>query len=337
MARKPRLHIPSGLYHIVLRGWDGIPIFREPEDWRTFERLTAHAVSVCNSRVHAYCWLPAQAHFALEVGNVRSGAVMQRICGPYARYVRRKFGIDRVFRSRYRACPIDRELHLLNLVRHISRLPLAAGHIDLDKYAWSSHIAYLGRRQCPWLRTEELWEALAWHDTDVQRAYHKLISTPPTAAESAMFTHALECGRHTAGKLTYLEWVATHPQRRPISLAQILDLVAKRVDVPVEVIRSRSRRRQPSLARALAAWHAFRAGVASFAEISRQLERDPSFVSGSIEFHKRLQPELFNESLEELISWDQPMPIVATLNTVSATDSLSHPRSSAGRGRRQRH
>lgn len=38
-ARKPRLHLPGGLYHVILRGNDRQDIFFEDEDRLAFYRL----------------------------------------------------------------------------------------------------------------------------------------------------------------------------------------------------------------------------------------------------------------------------------------------------------
>ena len=37
MPRKPRLHVPEGIYHAILRGNNGAPLFFDPGDRYTLE------------------------------------------------------------------------------------------------------------------------------------------------------------------------------------------------------------------------------------------------------------------------------------------------------------
>ena len=39
MARKPRIHYPGAVYHVMLRGNGGAPIFFEEGDYLYFEEL----------------------------------------------------------------------------------------------------------------------------------------------------------------------------------------------------------------------------------------------------------------------------------------------------------
>ncbi len=41
MARKPRVHVPGGIYHVMLRGNGGQEIFFAPEDRGEIYRLLA--------------------------------------------------------------------------------------------------------------------------------------------------------------------------------------------------------------------------------------------------------------------------------------------------------
>jgi len=58
MSRRARLHVPGGLYYVVQRGNARQPLFSEPNDYATFERLLAVMLVRCRMRIHAYCWTP---------------------------------------------------------------------------------------------------------------------------------------------------------------------------------------------------------------------------------------------------------------------------------------
>ena len=55
MPRKPRLHVPGGLYHVVLRGNNRQPIFYAMGDRRRWNRLLAKGIERHDCHVHAYC------------------------------------------------------------------------------------------------------------------------------------------------------------------------------------------------------------------------------------------------------------------------------------------
>ena len=54
MARKPRLHVPGGFYHVILRGNGGQDIFLEDGDRTHLEALVSEGVCRFSHRIHAY-------------------------------------------------------------------------------------------------------------------------------------------------------------------------------------------------------------------------------------------------------------------------------------------
>ena len=61
MPRIPRLHIPGGLYHVILRGNHQQRIFDRDTDYYAFEDLLARALT----RYNAYCWMTNHVHLLL--------------------------------------------------------------------------------------------------------------------------------------------------------------------------------------------------------------------------------------------------------------------------------
>ena len=65
MARKPRLHVSGGLYHVILRGNARQDIFFTPADCVYFYQLLAEGVERFGYRVHAFCLMTNHLHLAL--------------------------------------------------------------------------------------------------------------------------------------------------------------------------------------------------------------------------------------------------------------------------------
>jgi len=54
MARKPRIHIPGGVYHVMLRGNGGQQIFFADEDYARLYLLLQECTTRFAYQVHAF-------------------------------------------------------------------------------------------------------------------------------------------------------------------------------------------------------------------------------------------------------------------------------------------
>jgi len=55
MARKPRIHLPGGYYHVMMRGNAGSDIFFTPADRTRFLLFVQQGIERYGHRVHAFC------------------------------------------------------------------------------------------------------------------------------------------------------------------------------------------------------------------------------------------------------------------------------------------
>ena len=69
MARKPRLHYPAALYHVILRGNGGQEIFFNQEDRFRFYLLLQEGIERYGHRIHAFCLMTNHIHLAIQVGG----------------------------------------------------------------------------------------------------------------------------------------------------------------------------------------------------------------------------------------------------------------------------
>ena len=70
MARKPRIHLTGGLYHVILRGNGGQPVFLSDEDRYRFYLLMQEGTCRFGYRVHAFCLMTNHIHLALQAGEI---------------------------------------------------------------------------------------------------------------------------------------------------------------------------------------------------------------------------------------------------------------------------
>ena len=104
MARKPRLHVPGGLYHVILRGNARQDVFLTPGDRHFFYELLADGVPRFGYRVNAFCLMTNHLHLALQAGEAGLSAGMQNLSFRYARRFNARLGrTGHVFQGRFKA------------------------------------------------------------------------------------------------------------------------------------------------------------------------------------------------------------------------------------------
>lgn len=285
MPRAPRVHVPGGLYHVILRGNHLQAIFDRPSDYRMFEGLLARALQRYNARVHAYCWMTNHVHLAAQVGDARLGKLMQTVASSYARRKQQRVPTTgHLFERRYRSILVDTDAYWLTLIRYIHRNPVEAGIVaDCADYPWSSHGSYLGRVSPVWLTTAPTLAMFGNSRREATAAYHRFMS------ESAADAVPLEGDRFDTASPAP-ERLATFEfggRRNVPSLEEVVSEVAAELDVDHTLLASERRDSRLVHARLEIARRALATGVASLAAVAERLGRSPSTLSEQLNRHER--------------------------------------------------
>ena len=156
MPRKPRIHFPGAVYHVMLRGNGGQNIFSDDSDRSRFLLILQQEQELSGCRIHAYCLMNNHVHLALQVANIPLSKIMQKVGFRYTQYCNRKQKrTGHLFQGRFKAILVDQNNYLLELVRYIHLNPLRAKLVDNpDHYRWSSHISYRKGVDTSWLTTD---------------------------------------------------------------------------------------------------------------------------------------------------------------------------------------
>jgi len=180
MPRKPRLHTPGGLYHVILRGNNRQNILNDDVDRLELERFVATGLDRYGCRLHAYCWMSNHIHMAVQVGTIPLGSLMRWIASQFARsWNKRRHCTGHVFERRHRAILVNADQYALQLVRYIHLNPVQAGMVDhAEEYAWSSHACYLGLTENPWLTTDWVISQFSNYKETAQRRFARFVKTP---------------------------------------------------------------------------------------------------------------------------------------------------------------
>jgi|SRR5688572_5618360 len=104
MARKLRLEIEGGLYHIITRGNDRQDIFHSREDHQKFLSLLEIQKQRTAFYLYSYCLMTNHVHLLIERQTETVGRLMQRILTGYSQYYNRKYKrVGHVFQGRHKS------------------------------------------------------------------------------------------------------------------------------------------------------------------------------------------------------------------------------------------
>jgi putative transposase len=285
MARKPRLHIPGALYHVILRGNARQDIFFAPEDRTEFYDLLAEGVRRFGYRVHAFCLMTNHVHLALQAGEESLSRGMQNLAFRYTRHVNTaRERVGHLFEGRYKAFLVDQDGYGLELVRYIHLNPVRAGMVtEAAAYLWSGHRAYLGQKALAWLTTDWVLGQFGATVGVARRRYAQFV------ADGAGEGHRQDLygGEHDPRVVGEEDFVARSVpaeaiRPRPPELAAIVVAVCRAAGLTAEQLFAPGRARQPARARAAVAWLAVRTGASTLVELAAEAKRDASTLSHGI-------------------------------------------------------
>ncbi len=291
MPRKPRLYVPGGIYHTILRGNNRGALFFDAADRDTLEALLADGLVRYRCRVHAYCWMTNHLHLVVQVADVPLGRLIQWVGSNFARALNRRYGRSgHVFERRHRAILVSHDRQLLALVRYIHQNPVVADLVtEPADYRWSSHRAYLCRVEVPWLTTRLVFELLGDTRLGARAHYVAFMSEEPdTALEEAFENGSEDDPRLAGGEVLDKAIDATKVSHKASrTLDEIVATTCGVYGIREEALHSKGRSRLYAAIRIEIAAAALNEGAASLAEVARRFARSESVLCRSLSRRRR--------------------------------------------------
>jgi REP element-mobilizing transposase RayT len=281
MPRRRRIHVPGGFYHITLRGNHAQPIFHHSADHALLNKIVARALEKYGARLHAYCWMSNHLHFLMQVGDAPLAGPMRQIASEFARAMQLKLTTNgHFFERRYHATLIESTDYLFTVLRYIHRNPVAAGiSVTPCGYRWSSHHAYAGRRQEPWLTSAFILEKFAPDRATAIQAYSDFMAAEPDELASPFPE-----GAFVFGSDAFIESIrgVSREARSRQQLGELISEACRRFEVEPERLTSPVRDRYLTKVRAWIAHQAGERGVANRSEVARALGRSEGALRRAI-------------------------------------------------------
>ncbi len=141
MPRTARASVGNVCYHVINRGNGSAKVFHNNGDFAAFNALFDEASARLNMRLLAYCLMPNHFHLVLwPHGDGDLSRWMQWLMTAHVRRYHRLRGTrGHVWQGRFKAFPIQKDEHLVTVLRYVERNPLRAGLVErAEEWAWSS-------------------------------------------------------------------------------------------------------------------------------------------------------------------------------------------------------
>jgi REP element-mobilizing transposase RayT len=151
VARKPRLQVAGGSFHVFARGVRREAIFRDDEDREYFLNLLGVITDRQRWLVLAYCLMTNHFHLVLETPETNLAGGMHRQLGAFAQRFNERHGLQgHVFERRYQSALAENDVHLLELMRYPVLNPVRAGICSHPvECRWSSYRPTIGLGRVP--------------------------------------------------------------------------------------------------------------------------------------------------------------------------------------------
>ena len=286
MPRKPRLHYPGALYHVILRGNARQDIFFEDQDRYRLYLLLQEGVERFGHRILAFCLMTNHIHLAIQVGNVPLSRILQNLSFRYTRWVNwRQNRVGHLFQGRYKAFVVDAEPYLLELVAYLHLNPVRVGMAsDATDYPWSSHRAYLGRELLPWLDSDFVLGQFSGKLNRARGQFEEFVAGKIEEGHRGAFHGQQSADGRFVGGDSFVEEILRReeslPPQKP-DAAAILSCAAKLYGLTLADLAAPGQKRHPSEGRMLAAWAVRELSDSSLAELAQMVGREASAMSAA--------------------------------------------------------
>lgn len=280
MARKPRIHFPSALYHVILRGNAGDPIFFSDQDRYRLYHIFQYAVERFDCRIHAFCLMRNHIHLVVQTGDIPLSRIMQNVSLRYTKWINySQSRTGHLFQGRYKALLIDADAYLLELVRYVHLNPVRAGIVAAaDEYPWSGHGAYLGKELMPWFTTDYVLSMFSTDAEQARKAYDSFVKDGIGEGKRNEF-HSGTCEGRILGSDSFTDEILSmvdQKSEQEYSLAEVIATVCTHFHISEELLKAAGKTRPMTEARAVAAAIVQAAPHLRLTDLTKLLGRDIS-------------------------------------------------------------
>lgn len=285
MARRPRVEVPGALYHVIVRGNERKAIFRDDADREHYLSRLAHYRERFGFGLIAYCLMDNHVHLAIEMGPVRLSRVMLAVQSSYTQWFNRRHDrVGHLFQGRYKAYIVEKDRYLHALLRYIHRNPVEAGIVARPElHRWSSDRPYRSGRGPEWLDCDRGLALLSGTRAAAIARYRRLMGDPdPESYEAVRSVGQIVKGDDVFARRMLEKADDRELVRRSLRVEAVAREVADEWKLDLGYLRSVSRRREASQARAIVGHLGKTYAGIPYARTAKYFHRDASTLTRDI-------------------------------------------------------
>ena len=179
MPRKRRHETDEGFFHVTTHAVESLDLYTADGERELFLSILDRVVDKLKLVVHTYVLMTNHYHLLVSTPNANLADCMHRLNGDYALWVnklRKRRG--HVFDARYCPTPIERDEHLMEVIRYVVLNPVRAGICTrAEDWPWSAHRGLAGLAPAPRFLTTKLLGAFHHEPAKAQAAYAEFVAT----------------------------------------------------------------------------------------------------------------------------------------------------------------
>jgi REP element-mobilizing transposase RayT len=147
--RKSRITWEGAFHHVMSRGHEGRPLFRENCLKEAFLNILAEKARQLKIRILAFCILDNHYHLVVENSTGRLSDLMKRVNSQFAIAYRKGHpGRGSIFQDRFKSTLIENDAYLITSIMYTLYNPVRAGIVrHYSRYPWTSVIELLSRKE----------------------------------------------------------------------------------------------------------------------------------------------------------------------------------------------
>ena len=135
--------------------------------------------------VRAYCLMTTHYHLLVETPTAELSEAMRDLNGIYAKWFNKEHGFrGHVFEQRFHAVDVEKEWHLLEILRYLALNPVRAGLVSTPgRWRWGSFAVVMGGVRAPsFLDVSWTLRLFSEDDADARRQLSSFVSFGPDAS-----------------------------------------------------------------------------------------------------------------------------------------------------------
>jgi putative transposase len=298
MARKPRIHRPGSMYHVMLRGNRGQQIFYDDVDRILFCKLMQEGIERFGHRIYGFSLMSNHVHVLIRIGEESLSKIMQNLSFRYARHInQRKKQFGHVFQGRFKSILVQEDLYLKELIRYIHLNPVRAGLVRKpEDYFWSGHRTLLGFDSFKWLDADYILSAFGSNRLLAIETYMDYIHLGIEKKVDKLLKNGSHEGR-ILGDDAFAENELSVERKlyvtriSQVRLDHLINAISEYFEIPSNDLLGPSRERKISTIRGILALMVKEYSHLSLTELASLMKRD---LSGLSRLAKKTEAELKN-------------------------------------------